>query len=225
MPAKWNMSAVQAGWGRIIHGLLGKVIMHVASYSNDMQWLLTLYTVVALNVCVACGRSTWKKVARWWTSQVTAISIHSIGQSLRCSAMPWGYAMPVQYEAKGSKHALSIIDSTKWTRALSDGSGWNWSRGSEQWWIGCPWNDHLCDAKGARAFMENYVGKKGTERLLIESFVFSEHVNSLVLTSWNAKGCCRICRFGQRFGQRRGESSPKTRRERFSLRCEPHVQH
>ena len=24
--------------------------------------------------------------------------------------------MPVQYEAKGSKHALSIIDSTKWTR-------------------------------------------------------------------------------------------------------------
>ncbi|CAE7367235.1 GDCST [Symbiodinium sp. CCMP2592] len=27
-----------------------------------------------------------------------------------------GYAMPVQYEAKGSKHALSIIDSTKWTR-------------------------------------------------------------------------------------------------------------
>lgn len=30
-----------------------------------------------------------------------------------------GYAMPVQYEAKGSKHALSIIDSTKWTRVLS----------------------------------------------------------------------------------------------------------
>ena len=27
--------------------------------------------------------------------------------------------MPVQYEAKGSKHALSIIDSTKWTRVLS----------------------------------------------------------------------------------------------------------
>lgn len=30
-----------------------------------------------------------------------------------------GYAMPVQYEAKGSKHALSIIDSTKWTRNLA----------------------------------------------------------------------------------------------------------
>lgn len=30
-----------------------------------------------------------------------------------------GYGMPVQYEAKGSKHALSIIDSTKWTRVLS----------------------------------------------------------------------------------------------------------
>ena len=27
--------------------------------------------------------------------------------------------MPVQYEAKGSKHALSIIDSTKWTRNLA----------------------------------------------------------------------------------------------------------
>eukprot|EP00933_Yihiella_yeosuensis_P019980 TRINITY_DN1610_c0_g2_i1.p1 TRINITY_DN1610_c0_g2~~TRINITY_DN1610_c0_g2_i1.p1 ORF type:complete len:445 (-),score=120.39 TRINITY_DN1610_c0_g2_i1:207-1490(-) len=27
-----------------------------------------------------------------------------------------GYAMPVQYEKKGSPHALSIIDSTKWTR-------------------------------------------------------------------------------------------------------------
>eukprot|EP00931_Biecheleriopsis_adriatica_P105393 TRINITY_DN79952_c0_g1_i1.p1 TRINITY_DN79952_c0_g1~~TRINITY_DN79952_c0_g1_i1.p1 ORF type:complete len:449 (+),score=116.35 TRINITY_DN79952_c0_g1_i1:102-1349(+) len=27
-----------------------------------------------------------------------------------------GYAMPVQYLAKGSPHALSIIDSTKWTR-------------------------------------------------------------------------------------------------------------
>ena len=27
--------------------------------------------------------------------------------------------MPVQYEAKGSKHALSIIDSTKWKRVLS----------------------------------------------------------------------------------------------------------
>jgi len=27
-----------------------------------------------------------------------------------------GYAMPVQYEKQGSEHALSIIDSTKWTR-------------------------------------------------------------------------------------------------------------
>ena len=46
-------------------------------------------------------------------SRCSTIALECVG----AAAIP-GYAMPVQYEAKGSKHALSIIDSTKWTRCF-----------------------------------------------------------------------------------------------------------
>ncbi|CAK9032608.1 Aminomethyltransferase, partial [Durusdinium trenchii] len=74
-------------------------------------------TMAASRLARHCSRQAWIRAVRSFSTDLKQTLTYEEHLKEGGKMVDFaGYAMPVQYEAKGSKHALSIIDSTKWTR-------------------------------------------------------------------------------------------------------------